>query len=242
MIGVQRYFCKEKIDNSFILSNNDIHHIKNVMRMKIKDKIEVVYQEKLYICEITNIDKENINLSVIEEKNDINELPVHVTIAFSVTKEDKIDLILQKCTELGIKEFIPLNITRCTVKIDKNKENKKVDRWQMICKEASEQSKRNMIPKVNNIHKLKDIINLNYDLKIICSVKCDAINIKEVLHKHTNYDKIIFVIGPEGGITDDEENYLEENGFIKTSLGKRVLRTETAPIMVSSIINYEYME
>ena len=236
---MQRYFVDNKNLN---LNQKDIHHIKNVMRMKIGDLIEIINEEKLYICKIIEITKEDIKLKIIEEKNDNNELKKHITIAFSITKEEKIDLILQKCTELGVKEFIPLELSRCNVKIDKNKELKKIERWQTICKEASEQSKRNLIPIVNKIHKLKDIINLDYDLKIVCSVNQDAININNMLHNNPNCDKIIFVIGPEGGISLEEERLLIENGFIPTSLGKRILRTETTPIVISSILNYEYME
>lgn len=238
---MQRYFVNKKENNKFILENSDIHHIKNVMRMTDKDKIEVVYEEKLYICEIDNV-KDKIDVIILEEKEDNNELPVDITIAFSLVKEEKIDLILQKCTELGISKFIPLEVSRCVVKIDKKKEVKKIDRWNSICKEASEQSKRNKIPKISEIKKLKDIINLDYDLKILCSVNQSVINIKNVLQNNTKCDRIIIVIGPEGGISLEEENYLISNGFIPTSLGNRVLRCETAPIYVSSIINYEYME
>jgi len=236
---MQRYFVDNK---DFKLNPNDIHHIKTVMRMNVGDLIEVVCEEKLHICEITELSKDNIEISVIDIKEDNNELSKHITIAFSITKEDKIDLILQKCTELGIKEFIPVEMSRCNIKIDKSKVDKKIDRWNAICKEAAEQSKRNIIPKVNRIHKLKDLINLDYDLKIVCSVNQDVINIKNVLHNNVNCDKIIFVIGPEGGISSEEENFLEENNFIRTSLGKRVLRTETTPIVIGSMLNYEYME
>jgi len=236
---MQRYFVDNK---EFKLNSGDIHHIRTVMRMNVGDLIEVVYEGKLHICKITELNKDNIKINIIEEKEDNNELSKHITIAFSITKEDKIDLILQKCTELGIKEFIPVEMSRCNIKIDKSKVDKKIDRWNSICKEASEQSKRNIIPKVNKIHKLKDLINLDYDLKIVCSVNQDVINIKNVLHNSAKCDKIIFVIGPEGGISSEEEKFLAENNFIPTSLGKRVLRTETVPIVIGSMINYEYME
>lgn len=239
---MQRYFVSEKKNNGFLFSENDIHHIKNVMRMNIRDKIEVIYDSSLYICEIISLDKDNLEVTVVDEKADLNELNKHITIAFSITKEDKIDLILQKCTELGVSEFIPVEMSRCNIKIDHSKVAKKLSRWQKICKEASEQSKRNIIPKINNIHKIKDLVNLDYDLKIVCSVNQSVINIKKVLQNHTYCDRIIFVIGPEGGISEEEENYLISNNYIPTSLGKRVLRTETAPIVIGSILNYEYME
>ncbi len=238
---MQRYFVSNKINNKLILENNDIHHIKNVMRMSINDKIEVVYRQKVYICNIDKLDKNNIDISIINELNENNELNVDITIAFALSKEEKIDYILQKCTELGIKEFIPLELSRCNIKINSDKKSKKIERWQLICKEAAEQSKRNTIPKVNNIGNIDNILNLNYDLKIVCSVKQSVINIKEVLQNNPNCDRIIFVIGPEGGITDKEENILINNGFIATSLGKRILRMETAPVFIGSVLNYFYM-
>lgn len=239
---MQRYFAMKKYDNKLILNSNDIHHIKNVMRMKVNDNIEVIHDKTIYICSINSISNDSIDISILEKLEENNELPINITIAFSLTKEDKIDLILQKCTELGVTEFIPLELSRCVVKIKKDKMNKKIERWQNICKEASEQSKRNVIPKVNNIMNIKDIIDLDYDLKIVCSVNQGVTNIKKVLQNSIKYDRIIIVIGPEGGISDLEENYLIENNFIPTSLGRRVLRCETAPITICSMINYEYME
>lgn len=239
---MQRYFALSKDGDNLILNDSDIHHIKNVMRMKADDKIEVVYDSILYICNINNITNDNIKISIIEQTKDNNELPIHIAIAFPITKEEKIDLILQKCTELGINEFIPLELNRCVAKINDSKKVKKMERWQNICKEASEQSKRNIIPKVNKIMKINDIINLDYDLKLVCSVNQNVPNIKKVLQNNKKCDRIIFVIGPEGGITNEEEYYLNSNKFMAISLGQRVLRCETAPICVGSMINYEYME
>ena len=125
---MQRYFVSNKINNKLILENNDIHHIKNVMRMSINDKIEVVYRQKVYICNIDKLDKNNIDISIINELNENNELNVDITIAFALSKEEKIDYILQKCTELGIKEFIPLELSRCNIKINSDKKSKKIER------------------------------------------------------------------------------------------------------------------
>lgn len=239
---MQRYFSNQKIDDKLILNEKDIHHIKNVMRMNIDDKIEIIYDNKLYICKINSISNNDLDLSIIEEKKDNNELPIYLTVAFPLTKEEKIDLILQKCTELGVSEFIPLNLSRCVTKIKNDKIDKKINRWQIICKEASEQSKRNKIPKINKIMEIEEIIKLDYDLKIVCSVNQSVTNIKKVLQNSKKCDRIIIVIGPEGGISETEEQYLVNNEFLQVSLGKTVLRCETAPITVCSMINYEYME
>lgn len=232
---MQRYFKDTNLD-IFDLSSEDSHHIIKVMRNKIGDNIEVVIDKKLYICEIITI-KDLVTVKRIEEVECDSELPCYVTIAQSLVKEQKMDLILQKSCELGVSEIIPINTTRSIVKLDK-KENKKAVRWSKILKEASEQSKRVIIPKLNNIMDIKDLVKLDYDLKILCTVNELSMSLKRVLPKDLNNLRILFVIGPEGGFTDKEEDILIENGFISASFGNRVLRTETASLYVLSIINY----
>lgn len=235
---MQRYFKDTNLD-IFELSSDDSYHITKVMRNKIGDKVEVVIDKNLYICEIINLDN-LVTVKKLEEVECDSELPCHVTIAQSLVKEQKMDLILQKCCELGASEIIPINTTRSIVKLEK-KETKKIDRWNKILKEASEQSKRVVIPKVNEIMDIKDLAKFDYDIKILCSVNELSTSIKKVLSKDLNNVKIILVIGPEGGFTDNEEKILMDNGFISTSFGSRVLRTETASLYALSIINYILM-
>jgi len=238
---MQRYFTKEKENNTFILSSDDSYHINTVMRMKIKDKIEIVYNDELYICEI--IDNNPVVKANILEKNTIqNELSTKVTIVQSLVKEQKMDYILQKNTELGVFEFIPYAASRSVVKVD-NKENKKIERWQKIVREASEQSKRNIIPEVKNVINLSNLVKLSdYDIKILCTVNENSKNLKKVLSKVNRNAKMLFVIGPEGGLTEEEEKEFIENGFISVSLGSSVLRTETASIFIMSVIRFLDME
>ena len=235
---MQRYFVDTKED-TFTLSSDDSYHITKVMRNKIGDKVEVVIDKELYICEIVSLDKQ-VLIKKIEKIEQDSELPCYVTIAQSLVKEQKMDLILQKSCELGVSEIIPINTTRSVVKLDK-KETKKVDRWNKILKEASEQSKRTVIPKINEILEIKDLANLDYDIKILCTVNELSTSIKKVLSKDLNGAKIILVIGPEGGFTDKEEELLINSGYISTSFGNRVLRTETASLYALSIINYILM-
>ncbi len=235
---MQRYFTDIYKDNKFELSYDDIFHITKVMRMKKGERIEVIYKNELYITKITSLDP--LEVEIIEKKDTYNELDIKVTICQSLVKEAKMDLVLEKSTELGAYSFIPLITRNSIIKLDKKEKEKKVIRWQKIVKEASEQSKRNIIPKVLEIKEIKDILNLNYDLKILLSVNEVSTSLKNVLQNHRRCDKIIIVIGPEGGFKKDEEDYLIEHGFIRTSLGSRVLRTETASIAALSMINYEY--
>ena len=233
---MQRYFAKDEKNDKLILYDSDIHHIKNVMRGKIGDKIEVVYESKINICSITNL--EPLELSKVETLKENNELGIKLTVAIALVSEQKFDLILQKLTELGVSRIIPLKTERSIVKLDDKKLLKKLARWQMICKEASEQSKRDKIPKVDSILTLKELSAINIDEKLICSLNEKTKHIDKYLTP--DLKDILFVIGPEGGFSKEEEEYLLGNNFKSTSLGKQVLRVETAAIYVASIINYRY--
>lgn len=236
---MQRYFINTK-ENIFNLSSDDSYHVIKVMRNNVGEKIEVVIDKELYICEIINIDKNTVTVEKEEKIEQDSELPCYITIAQSLVKEQKMDLILQKSCELGVSEIIPINTTRSIVKLDK-KETKKIDRWNKILKEASEQSKRVVIPRVESILDIKELTNLDYDIKILCTVNELSTSIKRVLSKDLNGARIILVIGPEGGFTDVEEKILIDAGYISTSFGNRVLRTETASLYALSIINYILM-
>ena len=235
---MQRYFVNKLDDSVFSLDDNYSHHIKNVMRMNINDEIEIVYNDEVYLTSIIEFDP--VKTKIIKKIDKNNELEKKVTICQSIVKENKMDLILEKCTELGMYSFIPLNVKNSIIKCSKNDYLKKVIRWQKIVNDASRQSKRNIIPKVNEVISINELIKLNYDLKILCTVNEMSRSLKNVLQNHLEYDTIIIVIGPEGGFTRDEEKTLIDNGFISTSLGNLVLRTETAGICSLSMINYEY--
>jgi len=232
---MQRYFSEKKIDNALILKEDDLYHIKVVMRMKEQDKIEVIYNNELYICSI--LDDKAYILEHIESENNL----LDITLVIPLLVENKMDLILQKSTELGVKRIIPVIMERSKIKLDKDKYDKKVIRWNRICKEASEQSKRLDIPEVCNILELKDIINLEGN-KLVCSTKKNISSIKNFLTKNKNCDKIILVIGPEGGISEREEEYLISNNYLPVSLGNLIMRVETVPMYLLSVINYENME
>ena len=233
---MQRYFVKEKNKENFILENSDIHHIKKVMRCKNNDKIEIVYDKKVFLCNIDEI--ETMKLSIIDSYKEDRESNVNLTIALSLVQEQKFDLILQKLTELGVNNIIPLKTERSIVKIDKQKEEKKKTRWESICKEASEQSHRVTIPKIEKIINMNELLNYKKQQNLICSLTDKTQPLEEYLNKDNK--EILFVIGPEGGFSNKEENFLIQNGFLPTTLGKRVLRVETAAIYVASIINYVY--
>lgn len=233
---MQRYFVKEKNNNEFILKDSDIHHIKKVMRCTNNDKIEIVYENKVYLCNIDDID--NVKLSIIDIYEEDRELNINLTVAISLVQEQKFDLILQKLTELGVTSIVPIKTERSIVKIDQNKQEKKKIRWETICKEASEQSHRTTIPIIYTPMTLKELLENKKELNLICSLNDKTKPLQEYLTSEVK--EILFVIGPEGGFTTKEEEFLIANNFKPTTLGKRVLRVETAAIYVASIINYIY--
>lgn len=235
---MQRYFADIK-DNKVCLSKEDIHHVTNVMRMKDNDNIEVVSDSKLYLANIKNIN--DLDIEIIRELKIDKEKSPYITLIIPTLKEQKIDLILQKGTEIGINEFIIIPFERSVVKYDERKEKVKLERWKKICKEASEQSMRIDIPLVSMEKNMKTLENKE-GLRLICSTNERDNYIKSVLKKNSDCDKITLVIGPEGGISPKEENFLEEIGFKKITLGSQILRVETVPIFLASVIKYEYME
>ena len=235
---MQRYFSSSKENNKLFLINDDIYHITRVMRIEDDDKIEVIYNGDLYICNV--ITKDLPWVSIVSKEEGIAENK-EIILAVPLLKEQKMDLVLQKATELGVTKIIPVIMERSIVKLDSSKELKKIDRWSKICKEASEQSKRNSIPTITNIMTLKELVKED-GIKIVCSTVEKENNLKKFLTEHKNYDKIIIVVGPEGGISPNEEEYLVNEGFTRVYLGKRIMRVETVPIFILSALNYEFME
>lgn len=235
---MQRYFALRKENDKFILEDGDIHHIKNVMRMKNNEKIEVVFDKTLYLCNIVLEPNLEVRIDKIMDNKINNSLKVVLIVP--VLKEQKMDFILQKSTELGVSSIIPIITERTIVKINDN-EKKKIDRWTRIVKEASEQCKRIDVPNIENVKKIEDLI-FDDGVKYVCSTVENVKNIKNVMYLTTNYDKMYIVVGPEGGLTNMEEQKLNELGFMSISLGNRIMRVETVPLFVLSILNYEMME
>lgn len=182
----------------------DFNHIKNVLRLKINEKIKIcdIDTKKNYICNIDNILKDNVICSIIEEIENNTESNVYINIFQGIPKGDKMEWIIEKCTEIGVSEFTPVKMERCVVKIDneKVKENKLV-RWQKIAKSAAMQSERNIIPKVKNIINFNEISNMikDYDIILVAYENENQNTIKNELRKINNkQNKIAIIIGPEG--------------------------------------------
>lgn len=237
---MQRYFSKEKIGNTFTLNDDDIYHIKTVMRMKDSDKIIVVHDLKAYLCCLENV-KGNMIISVEKELENVNYNTPNITLIIPILKEQKMDLILQKSTELGVLNIIPIITNRSIIRLDEKDYLKKLTRWKRIVKEASEQSGRVDIPSIMDIKKIEELENID-GFKYVCSTAEKSKNIKKVMKNVKNCDRISLVIGPEGGLTEIEEEKLNKLGFDSITLGQRIMRVETVPLFLLSVINYEFME
>lgn len=199
---------KEQIDKAkkqITVIGKDVNHIKNVLRSKIGNKIEINEnneQSKVkYICEISEITNEIIICNILDEKLLNKESNIYINIVQALPKSDKMELIIQKCTELGANEFTPLQLNRCVVKLDGKDAIKKVTRWQSIAEVAAKQCERNNIPKVNEITNLKNLKNVlaNYDVILVAYEKEEENLLKYEIQKLVKRDlKIAVIIGPEG--------------------------------------------
>lgn len=241
-----RYFSEEEcfVNGNIIITGDDVKHIKNTLRYKVDDEIVVVYQGIDYISVITDMDKTQIKCKVFKKLESNIEANINITLYQGLPKKAKMEKIIQQNVEIGVKEIVPIITDRTVVKItDKNKENKKVERWQKICKESAKQSKRNIIPKVSNILEFKDVLTelKNRDVEIIVPYEDENnTSFKEVFNESVkNY---AIVIGPEGGFDKKEIEELKLIGAKIITLGPRILRTETAGIVTSTIILYESKE
>lgn len=232
---MQRYVVKDDLK----LDTSDIRHIINVMRMNINDQFEMLNRNVIYKCKIVSINKNDFKYEIIKKEELVNNKTYKVIIACSLIKEQKMDYLLQKSTELGVDEIIPLITERTIVKI--NKKDNKINRWGRIIKESCEQCHRNDVPIINEIINLKDIVKYKKDINILCNTTEMSKNIKKVLQDSTKRDIILIVVGPEGGFSNKEVEYLIKNGFTSTTLGKNVLRAETVPLYILSVINYEFL-
>ena len=237
---MQRYFVK-KVNEQFQLLENDFHHIKDVMRIKDKGEIICIYNEQSYLCQIRYLNH-SYKIEMIKELNQNTELCKKVILYQALIKNDKMDFIVQKATELGVSDFYPTIFSRSVIKVDKDKEDSKRNRYEKIAKEACEQSHRQVLPNIHTPISIKDIILEENTLGLMAYENNQIKNSFSCALKNlSHYDKIAVIIGPEGGFSENEVQSLIEKGFQSISLGKRILRSETAALYTLSVIAY-YLE
>ena len=233
---MQRYFAS-LIDKEHVkLEPEDEHHLLHVMRMRRGDEIEVVANGVLYLCNIGSTNP--LTIYVVHEIETDVELNVDVTLLFALTKGDRTDLVVQKATELGVKRIALIQSERTVVRYEEKDIAKKCARYQKIMKEASEQSHRLIVPEMMGIFNLKKLPKEVFsDLNYVGYEK-DASDVNGMFANFDKKKSITILIGPEGGFSGEEINNLVKQGFIRTSLGKRILRAETAAMYALSVIGY----
>lgn len=245
---LQRYFIDEPgRQQPFTISGDDYHHIVRVMRMKAGDEIICVLPSgKSATCEIAEITAEIVVANVVKWEEGNTELPVHVVIASGLPKGDKLEMIIQKGTELGAFEFVPFTASRSVVKWESKKASKKVERWQKIAKEAAEQCHRNKIPLVSEPVSVKELIKISsgYSHKLIAyeeeAREGESSVLSSTLAALKPGETLLFVFGPEGGLTQQEISLMVDQGFKTCGLGPRILRTETAPLYTLAAVSYHF--
>jgi len=233
---------KDKIKNDYIyIESSDVNHIKNVLRKNVGDILNVVSENVIYKSEISEITQNQVVCKILD-KQEKKKSNVELTIFQGLPKSDKMELIIQKCSELGVSKIIPINMKRCVVKLDDKDKLKKIDRWRKIAEVAAKQSLRNDILKVEKILSFSLLLEeiKNYDLVILAYEKEKSVTLKSVLKDiDDSISKIAVIIGPEGGIDEEEAEILINNNAKSITLGERILRTETAPVAISAMMMYE---
>jgi len=230
---MQRYFVNDDSikENLIYLEENDYHHIKNVMRMNIGDEIIVTaFSGLTYKALISTFTKREV-VATIQQNIDIKDNTLNITLAQALIKRDNFELVLEKATELGVREIIPLMTTNSVVKLDDL--SKKIPRYQTIVKEASEQSERAKMPQICQMHHIETLPYEDYDHILIAYARHDTRELKSIISSIDPKDKVLVVIGPEGGFTNSEIEFLSQKGKL-VSLGDTILRSETAGIYIVS--------
>ena len=217
-----------------ITDKSDCNHIRNVFRLGAGDDVRIVDGEFEYITEIKEISGKEIKLKIIQKNNDDYSLKINIDAAIGILKNEKMNMAIKKLTEIGINRIIPLQTERVVVKI-----NEKKEKWDITVKEALKQCKGVKFMEIAPITKLQSI---NYELydKIVYAYEesCENASLADIIDENDN--NILYIVGPEGGMTKEETFFLKEKGAIEISLGKRILRAETAAIVIGGILANVY--
>lgn len=227
--------------NNISIIGSDVNHIRNVLRLRQGDEIVICNgQGKDYYCIIKRVSDNEVVAAINSVKDSAAELRSKIVLFQGLPKKDKFELIVQKSVELGVAEIVPVMTGRVIVKMeDKAKEEKKLQRWQAIAMEAAKQSGRGIIPVVRPVHSFFDAVKAlsRMELALIPYEKATDIKVtRDILRKTADYSQIGIFIGPEGGFEDEEIKLAMEHNVKPITLGRRILRTETAGLAILSMI------
>lgn len=234
-------------DKNVIIYGSDVNHIKNVLRMRVGEELNVSNGQdgKEYRCSIAALEEDRVVCELRFVKQDNVELPSRVYLFQGLPKADKMEWIIQKAVELGAYEIIPVAAKRCVVKLDDKKAASKIARWQGIAEAAAKQSKRGIIPEISEVMSFERAVKMAADMsvRIIPYEMAEGMEkTREIIERLKPGQNIAVFIGPEGGFEDSEIQFATENGIVPVTLGRRILRTETAGMTVLSWIMYRLEE
>lgn len=235
---MQHYFITNKVNDYVEFHKDDVHHIVNVMRFKSGDQVIAIFNAQKYLCELVINKDKTVSARVIETIEDTSKLPIKVRLIYSMPKGEKFELVLQKACELGVSEIIPVYTSKCIVSIDEKKIDNKMERWNKILKEASEQSRRADIPLLYKPIKKEEVKNYMLETNLIGDEREVGNGTLKMFDAISNAKSLTVLIGCEGGFTKEEFNYFEKIGFKGVSFGRRILRSETAAIYALSCVAF----
>ncbi len=236
------YIPNPHIENGLLrIEGDEVRHIRRVLRLQAGDEV-LVFDGlgKEFEGTIVEEGRSSVMVKIQRILSAKGDSPLEVTLAQSLLKGEKMDYLIQKATELGVKEIIPFLSSRSVPLLEKSGKLKRHHRWERIAIEASKQCGRGMVPKVGPLQDYADMLRgaSTDHLRLILWEK-DGIKLKEVLARSNGKTKIFFVVGPEGGFSRDEVKEAKGSGFVAVTLGKRILRAETASLCFLSILQYE---
>lgn len=243
---MQRFFVEphqiDEENHQIHIVGADVNHIKNVLRMKNGEELWISDGEgKEYHCTIENLETDEVLLHILYAQEPDYELPNRIYLFQGLPKADKMELIIQKAVELGAFEIIPVETKRCVVKLDAKKADKKVSRWQQIAESAAKQSKRMLVPQVHAVLSYKEALAYAKELDISLipyELAKGMAETKKIIADIAKGQSIGIFIGPEGGFEEAEVEAAMEAGAKPVTLGKRILRTETAGLAILSILMF----
>lgn len=236
---MQHYIPVAKKDKYFTLSNDDQHHILRVLRMKEDDEIAVIFEGNIYICAVKKTNNE-IKALILSSQPLATELNTKIKLIYGLPRLEKFELVLQKAVELGISEITPFISERSLIKLDDSKVSSKLQRWNKIVKEASEQSHRKELMIINAPINIKEIKKHLSKLNILADENLSNQNTKTLAELiNQKLESVTLLVGPEGGFSLNEVAMFKSIGFTAVSLGKRILRSETAAIYLMSILSFK---
>ena len=237
---MHRFFVPQLYNEEMYIEGVDARHISKVLRMQPGAQLQIVSDDGVSaVAEITAIDSERVTVRCLEKLAESHEPRVKLVLAQGLAKGEKMDFIIQKAVEMGAYSVIPVAMEHSVVRLDGAKAAKKVERWQKIAESAAKQSKRDIIPEVQPVQSMAEmLVKCDCQTKIIAYECEDRLSLKAAL-RAAEVSELLLIIGPEGGISEAELEQARQAGAVPVSLGRRILRAETAGLVAISAIFYE---